>query len=552
MLKKKTKARTPALHSIPVYVILGLLESGKTRFLNHWLPELYAAEKKARKQGRPRLALLSCESGETELSPEAAGSLSCVRSLTSPAQLESFDWEGFVAREKPDCLIFEYNGDWPLEHLLASLPSVFEQRHFLLVQQAALADLQLQAMGGRLQALLQQADQLLLTGGTKEERRRARRQLRAFRPGLPVYAPESEAQLPSRFWHRFYRPRSSFLLGLGLALCGLWFLYLFRAWLYLPELAVVREKADSVLRSFLSLNLQILPYLVFAAFLSSAIQLAVNEGRILQLFRRRSWLAVPLSILVSLVTPICDCGLVPIVTRLLKKGASPAWGLFFFISSAALNPLVLASTFLAFPGRPTVVAWRVGISLTVALLSSGLLLLWLRRRSEILEDLSGLVCASGYLGRLNRRSRPLEALQAMLRHPVQELFTLLKGVLLGTFLSALAHGLLPPELWKSWASNPFTLWLVLLPAVTLLAICANANAFLAQSFSAVLPNTALLTYMVFGPLLDVKNVLLLNSGIGPRLTVRYVLFMLLLLSLVFVGLSLLPAGLLPSLGGLFK
>src|SRR5690606_14334666 len=63
--------------------------------------------------------------------------------------------------------------------------------------------------------------------------------------------------------------------------------------------------------------------------------------------------------------PGCECASVPIARRLVQQGVAPAAALSFLLAAPAVNPVVLVSTAVAFPGEPAgVVARFLGSLLT--------------------------------------------------------------------------------------------------------------------------------------------------------------------------------------------
>ena len=51
------------------------------------------------------------------------------------------------------------------------------------------------------------------------------------------------------------------------------------------------------------------------------------------------------------VLPTCECGVVPIVRRLMHKGVPPFIAIVYMLAAPIVNPVVLASTYLAFRGE---------------------------------------------------------------------------------------------------------------------------------------------------------------------------------------------------------
>ncbi|MGB7564213.1 MAG: permease, partial [Prochlorococcaceae cyanobacterium] len=71
--------------------------------------------------------------------------------------------------------------------------------------------------------------------------------------------------------------------------------------------------------------------------------------------------------------PACECGNVPVARRLLAGGAPLATALGFLFAAPVLNPIVLASTWAAFPDRPWLLLARPAGALVISLVLASLL-----------------------------------------------------------------------------------------------------------------------------------------------------------------------------------
>ncbi len=91
-----------------------------------------------------------------------------------------------------------------------------------------------------------------------------------------------------------------------------------------------------------------------------------------------------------------------------------------------------------------------------------------------------------------------------------------KYLLLGSMLGALAQILLPRELLLTLGQHP----LLSIGAMMLFAfgisVCSSADAFIAASFNNSFSAGSLAAFMVFGPMIDFKNILMLLHSFSGR------------------------------------
>jgi len=73
---------------------------------------------------------------------------------------------------------------------------------------------------------------------------------------------------------------------------------------------------------------------------------------------RRPAVAVAVAGVGGAALPGCECGSVPVARRLFGEGVAGAAALTFMLSAPAINPVVLVATAVAFPGQPAMVLAR--------------------------------------------------------------------------------------------------------------------------------------------------------------------------------------------------
>jgi uncharacterized membrane protein YraQ (UPF0718 family) len=257
---------------------------------------------------------------------------------------------------------------------------------------------------------------------------------------------------------------------------------------------------------FIAIAVQAVPFLVLGVAVSGAIAAFVPPGAIARWLPRRPALAVPAAAAAGAALPGCECGSVPIAGRLVSAGVTPAAALAFLLSAPAINPIVLTATAVAFPDHPVMVLARLVASLAA---SVGTGLLWLvLGKDDLLRPAKRWQPAGG--------SR-LGTFVASVQHD----FLQAGGFLVvGAGTAATLQTLVPRRVVDSFAhAGPLTL-LVLGGLAVLLALCSEADAFVAaglKQFSL----TARLAFLVVGPMVDVKLVALQAGTFGSRFAWRF-------------------------------
>ncbi|MFE6133442.1 permease, partial [Streptomyces sp. NPDC056437] len=107
---------------------------------------------------------------------------------------------------------------------------------------------------------------------------------------------------------------------------------------------------------FVAITVQALPFLLLGTLISGAVNAFVPASVFSRVLPRTPALAVPVASVAGTVLPGCECASVPVAGSLIRRGVTPAAAFAFLLSAPAVNPIVLVSTAVAFPGAPDMVA----------------------------------------------------------------------------------------------------------------------------------------------------------------------------------------------------
>ncbi len=263
-----------------------------------------------------------------------------------------------------------------------------------------------------------------------------------------------------------------------------------------------------------SIVLEAAPFLLLGSLLSSVIAVYVGDDALARLGQKSLPAQICLGLFAGLLLPTCECGVVPVTRRLLKKGVPTGAAIPFMLAAPVVNPVSLAATWVAFQGDLSMVAGRVAlVILPAAALGWALGAIkgpdLLRPTLEMAHathaahaDGCGCGCGHDHAG---ERKRPGlgQGLLDVLRGTGREFLDMGLFLIVGACAAGLFKVFLPQE-WLALVSA--NLWLAV-PAMMLLAvlmsICSEADAFVAASLS-MFPRPAILAFLALGPMLDLK------------------------------------------------
>jgi len=293
-----------------------------------------------------------------------------------------------------------------------------------------------------------------------------------------------------------------------------------------PDLPLFSRPAVQTFTTiFVSITVAALPFLVLGVSISGAIAAFVPPRMLERALPRRPALAVPTAGMAGVLLPGCECGSVPIAGRLVARGTLPAAALTFLLSAPAINPVVLISTAIAFPGRPEVVLARFVASLATAVVVG---LIWQRFGRTAWTASARPVIEDGTKWQIFRATMVHDFMQA-------------GGFLVvGAAAAATLQVVVPRSVVDTLAGSGGAAIATMAILAVILSICSEADAFVAASLTQF-SMTSRLVLMVVGPAVDLKLVAMQAGTFGTPFALRFapLAFAVAVISATVVGMVLL-------------
>lgn len=297
----------------------------------------------------------------------------------------------------------------------------------------------------------------------------------------------------------------------------------------LPELAHALESANfqNFKILFISIILEAFPFILLGVLFSALLQVFVTDETIRKYTPRHPVAGVLFGGLLGIVFPLCECGMIPVIRRLIRKGMPAYIGIVYLLAGPIVNPIVYTSTFTAFRTAPEMAYARMAIAFGVAVAIGLLLHLFMKSsplRGEAPPAVSG--CSHGH-SHVEHHHVPKgigARAAATLSHASDEFFEMGKYLIFGAFLTAIIQTVIDRAALVSFADQPALAYGFMMVFAYVLSICSTSDAFIASSFGGLFSQGPLLAFLVFGPMIDFKNTLMLLS----TFKVKFVLLLIVL------------------------
>ena len=165
---------------IPVYLVVGFLDGGKTNFINGILEDGFSKN--------DRTLLLCCEEGDEEYNEKFLKNVTVV-TVDDQAQLTCSFLKDCEKKYRPKQVLIEYNGMWPLTPLYENvLPANWVLYQIMCFVEGGSFDLYARNMGQLMMEKITQADLIVFNRCTEETRDALRkRNLRMVNRRADIY-----------------------------------------------------------------------------------------------------------------------------------------------------------------------------------------------------------------------------------------------------------------------------------------------------------------------------------------------------------------------------
>ena len=257
--------------------------------------------------------------------------------------------------------------------------------------------------------------------------------------------------------------------------------------------------------AFLSVLLEGVPFILLGTLLSGLIDQFLPARLMTRLLPRNAFAAVCLGGVLGIVFPMCECGIVPVIRRLIAKGLPVSSAVAYMLAAPIVNPITAFSTYAAFRGQGAAefTALRLGLGFFVAVLVglAGLNLpIGAVLKKTILESLT----LSGPAGDGPPSPRPfLRRLISAMEAGVKDFLDVMVYFILGVGVASLFGTAVNQELFLPLSLDDRLAIPAMMTLAGILSLCRSSDAFIAATFVAF-PAVAKLAFLVFGPMMDLK------------------------------------------------
>lgn len=505
--------------NIPVYVMSGFLESGKTRLINFLNQEI-----KHSREDDENHFLIQFEKGFTKAQTYSwQQEFSILKKDLKDRNAVIDNLRSKLLEATPDYCFIEYNGTYPLEDLydfvdafnqgditldIIKIIYCFDPKKWATLSQSSDTTIYLKQ--------LSEADIVYIHELPKEmNKKHLLYEIREMNPHCKIHL-EDKSLVLSSMQTRGLKEPFIFILMMILALDIYLLTYYFSLKIAFPF--------SNVISVFVGIMLQGIPFLLIGVMLSAAIQLFVTPRMIEKFFPKNLMGGMIVSLFAGLLLPVCDCASVPIFHSLMKKKVPLPATITFLLSAPIMNPVVILSTYYAFGGNQKMVILRMGLGLITAFLVG---LTFLKVDSESIFLSQRLKTTQNYQSlEINEalKGKHFSKFYRYFNFVRIEFINILKYLVMGAAFSSLLQLLIQgnPALLIGKQGEIIAILGMMLISF-LLSLCSSSDAVVARTYDNLIPVSGILGFLVYGPMIDIKNWFMLSAYFKKSFVLRLML-----------------------------
>lgn len=298
----------------------------------------------------------------------------------------------------------------------------------------------------------------------------------------------------------------------------------------------LNERFQTFVTIFLGIFIEAVPFLLAGSLVSGLIDVFVDKESLARYVPQRAVPAAFVGSLLGFAFPVCECGVVPVTRRLYQKGLPVSVGIAFLLSAPVINPVVLASTYVAFGWGPVLIG-RFVFTILIAFVVG--LIFQFAPPQEILLPTTDEDHDHDHQAMTAGDGRSQRLWQAM-TIAGDDFIDMVRYLIIGSMLAATMQTFVPQSTLIAFGSGPVTSVVAMMVLAFVLSICSTVDAFLALSFVNSFTTGSILSFLVFGPMVDIKSALMF-LGVFRRRVVLYLILLPLALTMlitIFINLNL--------------
>jgi uncharacterized protein len=208
---------------------------------------------------------------------------------------------------------------------------------------------------------------------------------------------------------------------------------------------------------------------------------------------------------IGFLMPVCECGNIPVARRFMLRGFSPSETITFLLAAPILNPITIWSTWEAFRD-PVILVGRILGGFFIANFV-GILMSYKKDQNLFLtQKFYDEICE------VHDHEHTHHPLKQFIEVFQKEFLSVIFMLIIGALIAASSQIFLSRNIISAIGQNAFLSIIALILFSFMISVCSSVDAFLAVSFARTFTVGSILSFLVFGPMIDIKILTLMKGS----------------------------------------
>ncbi len=272
---------------------------------------------------------------------------------------------------------------------------------------------------------------------------------------------------------------------------------------------------------FMSIFFESLPFLLLGSCISAIIETYISNEQLSKMIPKNKVLGSIVGVFLGFFLPACDCAVIPVSKRLIKKKVPINVAISFMLASPIINPVVLLSTYYAFyKTTPKIFWYRLIFGIIISLIIGIIMGFIFNKKNVITNQIDDCDCLEEHCNHNNK-------FLSIIKHTTSDFFEVVKYLMFGALLASLVQVLLPRSILTIFNNNQILSIITLMLFAYLISLCSTSDSFVGKSLLSTFSQSSIVAYLLLGPMIDIKNTIVLIGNYKKN-------FIITLISLIFI------------------
>ena len=273
---------------------------------------------------------------------------------------------------------------------------------------------------------------------------------------------------------------------------------------------------------FTSIFFESLPFLLLGSLISAIIETFISNDKLSKMIPKNKVLGSIVGIFLGFFLPACDCAVIPVSKRLIKKEVPINVAISFMLSSPIINPVVLLSTYYAFYKTNSNIFWyRLIFGIIISLIVGVIMGIIFDKKQVVINKIEECEECTHHIHDHKHKNKFKE----IIIHTSYDLFV--KYLMFGALIASRVQVLLPRSIITMFNNNSILSVITLMLFAYLISLCSTSDSFVGKSLLSTFNSSAVVAYLLLGPMIDIKNTIVLFGNYKKD-------FVKVLISLIFI------------------